>query len=348
MKALIAGMLAMTCALSMTACSSRKDNNSSSSSSSIASSSAPSSSAPLTSSVSEPSVSSAPSSSGSSMASGSSASSHKEGVVSDVEDAVDHAVSDVASLAAPTMSTDFSKIGTLATSQVPWGPGVQVDEENRTTASDSLQEQYGKYGAYFIAPRGCGKFYLTFDEGYENGYTPAILDVLKEKGVSAVFFVTAPFVKTCPDLIQRMIDEGHVVGNHTNHHWNPTQKSLDDAAQDIKDLHDYMLENFNYTMSLYRPPEGAFSEQTLAMAQELGYTTVLWSFAYADWDPNNQVGYQTALEKTEKFIHEGAIYLLHAVSKDNAEILGQLIDDIRAKGLELSKWDLPYVSPAES
>ena len=84
------------------------------------------------------------------------------------------------------------------------------------------------------------------------------------------------------------------------------------------------------------------------MAQELGYTTVLWSFAYADWDPNNQVGYQTALEKTEKFIHEGAIYLLHAVSKDNAEILGQLIDDIRAKGLELSKWDLPYVSPAES
>lgn len=347
MKALIAGMLAMACALSLTACSSRKDNHTSPSSSSIASS-APSSSAPFTSSASEPAVSSSPSSSASSMAAGSSASSHKEGVISDMEDAAEHAVSDVASLVAPTMSTDFSKIGTLAASQVPWGPGVQVDGENRTTASDSLQEQYGKYGAYFIAPRGSGKFYLTFDEGYENGYTPAILDVLKEKGVSAVFFVTAPFVKTCPDLIQRMIDEGHVVGNHTNHHWNPTQKSLDEAAQDIKDLHDYMLENFNYTMSLYRPPEGAFSEQTLAMAQELGYTTVLWSFAYADWDPDKQIGYDAALEKTEKFIHEGAIYLLHAVSKDNAEILGQLIDDIRGKGLELSKWDLPYVPPLES
>lgn len=270
-----------------------------------------------------------------------------ESIVSDIGDAASRAVSDVESMITPTMSTDFNKIGALPTAQVPWGPGVQVDEQNRTIASDGLQEQYGKYGAYFIAPRDCGKFYLTFDEGYENGYTPAILDVLKEKDVQAVFFVTAPFVKSCPELVQRMIDEGHVVGNHTNHHWNPTQKSLDEAAQDIRDLHDYMLENFNYTMTLYRPPEGAFSEQTLAMAQQMGYTTVLWSFAYADWDPNNQPGYEAALAKTEKFIHEGAIYLLHAVSKDNAEILGRLIDDIRAAGLEISKWDLPYVPAGE-
>ena len=144
-----------------------------------------------------------------------------------------------------------------------------------------------------------------------------------------------------------MIDEGHVVGNHTSHHWNPTQKSLDDAYADIKELHDYMLENFDYEMTLYRPPEGAFSEQTLAMVQQTGYTTVLWSFAYKDWDPNNQPGVDTARERTEKFIHEGAIYLLHAVSHDNAEILGDLIDEVRARGLEIAKWDLPYVPPAD-
>lgn len=272
-------------------------------------------------------------------------SSSSEGIVSDLNDAASRAISDVESMVTPTMSTDFAKIGALGTAMVPWGPGVQVDEQNRTIACDGLQEQYGKYSAYFIAPRDCGKFYLTFDEGYENGYTPAILDVLKEKNVQAVFFVTAPFVKTCPDLIRRMIDEGHIVGNHTNHHWDPTEKSLDDAAQDIRDLHDYMLENFDYTMTLYRPPEGHFSEQTLAMAQQMGYTTVLWSFAYADWDPNNQPGYDVALARTTKYIHEGAIYLLHAVSKDNTEILGTLIDQVRAAGLEIAKWDLPYLPP---
>ncbi|WP_418706826.1 polysaccharide deacetylase family protein [Anaerotruncus massiliensis (ex Liu et al. 2021)] len=246
-----------------------------------------------------------------------------------------------------TMSTDFDKIGALGSDQVKWGPGVLVDEANRTTEPQVHQEEYGQYGAYFIAPADCGKFYLTFDEGYENGYTPQILDVLKEKNVSAVFFVTLPFVKSSPDLVRRMIDEGHVVGNHTSHHWNPTQKSLDDAYADIKELHDYMLENFDYEMTLYRPPEGAFSEQTLAMVQQTGYTTVLWSFAYKDWDPNNQPGVDAARERTEKFIHEGAIYLLHAVSHDNAEILGDLIDEVRARGLEIAKWDLPYVPPAD-
>ncbi|MFR9189581.1 MAG: polysaccharide deacetylase family protein [Anaerotruncus massiliensis (ex Togo et al. 2019)] len=156
-----------------------------------------------------------------------------------------------------------------------------VDEANRTTEPQVHQEEYA--WCLFYRPADCGKFYLTFDEGYENGYTPQILDVLKEKNVSAVFFVTLPFVKSSPDLVRRMIDEGHVVGNHTSHHWNPTQKSLDDAYADIKELHDYMLENFDYEMTLYRPPEGAFSEQTLAMVQQTGYTTVLWSFA-SDWD----------------------------------------------------------------
>lgn len=323
-KAFIATALALVMLVSLAACTSRNDNTSSSSiasTSSIASSSAPAAS------------SMAPSSS------------EPDGLLSDIEGGVSDVASGIESAVTTTMSTDFDKIGALGSDQVKWGPGVLVDEDNRTTEPQLHQKEYGKYGAYFIAPADCGKFYLTFDEGYENGYTPQILDLLKQKNVSAVFFVTLPFVKSCPDLVQRMIDEGHVVGNHTSHHWNPTQKSLDDAYEDIKELHDYMLENFDYKMTLYRPPEGAFSEQTLAMVQQTGYTTVLWSFAYADWDPNNQPGVEKAYERTTKFIHEGAIYLLHAVSHDNAEILGDLIDEVRARGLKIAKWDLPYVPP---
>ena len=267
--------------------------------------------------------------------------------VSELEEELKDTASDVASTVKPAMSTDFDKIGAHSANQVKWGPGVRRDPDtNRTKDAEGLQDTYGTYGAYFIAPKDCGKFYLTFDEGYENGYTPQILDTLKEKGVSAVFFVTLPFVKSQPELVQRMIDEGHIVGNHTNHHWNPTQKTLAEAKSDISDLHDYMLEHFDYEMHLYRPPEGAFSEQTLAMVQQMGYTTVLWSFAYTDWDPNNQIGEEKALDRTTQFIHKGAIYLLHAVSSDNAAILGQLIDQVRDKGLEISKFDLPYI-PAE-
>ena len=320
-KAIFAAALTLALVVSMAACTSRNEDNLQSSS--VANSSSAASVAPST-----PSAPSTPHS----------AASH--GLASDLGDVASDIRSGVASMVTPTMSTDFDKIGALDAAQVKWGPGVQVDEQNRTVGSEMMQEQYGRFDAYFIAPEDCGKLYLTFDEGYEKGYTPQILDVLKEKQVSAVFFVTLPFVKSEPELIQRMIDEGHVIGNHTSHHWNPTQKSLDEAAQDIKELHDYMKDTFDYEMSLYRPPEGAFSEQTLAMVQQMGYTTALWSFAYADWDPNNQMGYDKALERTCRFIHEGGIYLLHAVSKDNAEILGELIDNIRDKGLTVSKWDL--------
>lgn len=241
------------------------------------------------------------------------------------------------------MSTDFEKIGALENTAVTWGPGVQVDENNRTLGSIQMQEQYEKYCAYFIAPETSDKVYLTFDEGYENGYTSVILDVLKEKQVSAVFFVTMDYVKTQPELVQRMIDEGHIVGNHSTHHPNFTAISPEKGMEEIKELHDYMLENYSYQMTLFRPPEGAFSVQSLSLAQSMGYQNVFWSFAYADWDPNNQVGYDAAFERTTKFIHPGAIYLLHAVSKDNSQILGPLIDEIRARGLTVAEYDLPYI-----
>ena len=323
--------LAAAMAISLAACTSREGNSSSSSSPSSRATSSKSATSSVVDDLKD------------------AASDAKDGIkdtVSDMGDDLKDAASRVEDAARPTMSTDFSQIGALDTQQVPWGPGVLVDEHNRTTEPILNQEKFGQYSAYFIAPEDCGNFYLTFDEGYENGYTPQILDTLKEKGVSAVFFVTLPFVQSQPELVQRMIDEGHVVGNHTSHHWNPTQKTLEEAAADIRELHDYMEEQFGYTMSLYRPPEGAFSQQTLAMAQQMGYTTVLWSFAYKDYDINDQPTPQAALERTEKFIHEGAIYLLHAVSEANAAILGELIDQVRAQGLEVARWDLPYLPPA--
>ncbi len=239
----------------------------------------------------------------------------------------------------PAISAQYEDIAALANTQVPWGPGNRLDKDGRPEAPVQLQGKYGKYGAYFIAPDN-GKVYLTFDEGYENGYSASILDTLKEKRVSAVFFVTYPYAKSNPQLVQRMIDEGHIVGNHSTKHPNMTTISLDECKTEIMTLHDYVLQNFGYEMWLFRPPEGAFSEQTLALTHSLGYLNVLWSFAYKDWDVNNQMGYDAALAATTKSPHSGGIYLLHAVSKDNDAILGAFIDAIRAAGYEFSTFDL--------
>ncbi len=239
----------------------------------------------------------------------------------------------------PAISEQYEDIAALGSSQVQWGPGNRFDKDGRPEEPVRLQDKYGKYGAYFIAPKN-GNVYLTFDEGYENGYTASILDTLKEKRVSAVFFITYPYAKSNPQLVQRMIDEGHIVGNHSTKHPNMTTISLDECKTEIMTLHDYVLQNFGYEMWLFRPPEGAFSEQTLALTHSLGYLNVLWSFAYKDWDVNNQMGYDAALAATTKSPHSGGIYLLHAVSKDNDAILGAFIDTIRAKGYEFSAFDL--------
>ncbi|MFA9380893.1 MAG: polysaccharide deacetylase family protein [Acetanaerobacterium sp.] len=239
----------------------------------------------------------------------------------------------------PAISAQYEDIASLDAEAVQWGPGVRLDKDGRPEAPVMLQEEYGKYGAYFIAPDN-GKIYLTFDEGYENSYTPSILDTLKEKGVSAAFFVTYPYAKGNPALVQRMIDEGHAVGNHSTTHPSMPTKTLDECKTEIMTLHDYVLQNFGYEMWLFRPPEGAFSEQTLALTHSLGYLSVLWSFAYKDWDINNQMGYDGALAAVTKSPHSGGIYLLHAVSKDNAAILGDVIDKLRAEGYELSPFTL--------
>ncbi|MGI5893726.1 MAG: polysaccharide deacetylase family protein [Candidatus Merdivicinus sp.] len=216
-----------------------------------------------------------------------------------------------------------------------WGQGVRLDEYNRPEASLLFQEKYGKYNASFIGDQE-PVIYLTFDCGYENGNTAPILDTLKEKGVSAVFFVISDYVNRQPELVQRMIEEGHTIGNHSDTHLCMPEQTIECCEQEIMNLHNRMIEDYDYTMTLFRPPAGEFSERTLALTDQLGYRTVFWSYAYADWDPNKQIGPEKALARVTGALHPGAIYLLHAVSPDNAAILGDFIDTAREQGYEFS------------
>lgn len=244
--------------------------------------------------------------------------------------------SSVPSIAA---STDFSKIGALDGKKLGWGPGTHKDDEGRPIGATDYQKKYGSYDAMFIAP-STKDIYLTFDQGYENGYTASILDTLKEKEVKAVFFLTYDYAKRQPELVRRMIDEGHIIGNHSYSHKSyPEDLNLEQAVEDIAKMHQFVLDEYGYTMTQFRFPMGYFSEKMLALVQSTGYKSVFWSFAYADWDVNKQVGYEKALQKTTAGKHPGAIYLLHSVGKDNSEILGALIDDIRAAGYTLSLYD---------
>ncbi|MBE6837758.1 MAG: polysaccharide deacetylase [Ruminococcus sp.] len=229
----------------------------------------------------------------------------------------------------------FTDVESLDKTKNGYGQGVQVDDQNRTLGALQFNEKYGKYNAKAIADASDKKvLYLTFDQGYENGYTSVILDTLKEKNVKAIFFVLEDYAEKNPELIERMIDEGHVIGNHSKSHYSMPELSGEKCKQEISSLHQYMIENFNYEMSMFRPPMGEFSEYSLAQTQLAGYQTVMWSFAYADWDVNNQPDYETAYEKLVNAIHPGAIYLLHSVSKTNAEVLPAFIDKMHSLGYE--------------
>lgn len=222
----------------------------------------------------------------------------------------------------------------LTTDKVIWGPGNIVNHQQPNDPV-SLQKTFGEYGAKWLLDNK-KQVCLTFDEGYENGFTPAILDTLKEKKVKAVFFVTYDFASTNPELIKRMIDEGHIVGNHTYRHLTMDEQDIDTATEEVTYLHDYIKKEFNYTMSYFRFPKGEFSEQSLSIVNNLGYKSIFWSFAYADWDPDSQQNDAEALQKICESTHPGEIILLHAVSQTNANILGTVIDDIRQQGYQFT------------
>ena len=226
-------------------------------------------------------------------------------------------------------------VSRLSREKIGFGCGVQKDEKNRTTGALDFNSRYGQFNAKAINTDD-KKITLTFDQGYENGYTAKILDTLKEKHVKAVFFLLKDYAEKNPELVKRMIAEGHTIGNHSVHHY--SMPTLDDKTceSEITDMHKYIKDNFGCEMTLFRPPMGEFSEASLAVTDSCGYKTVMWSFAYADWDTQKQPDPAASEKKLVDAAHEGAIYLLHSVSKTNADILGSVIDGIRAKGFEFN------------
>lgn len=181
--------------------------------------------------------------------------------------------------------------------------------------------------------------YLTFDCGYENGYTSKVLDVLKEKNIKAAFFCTLDEIESEPELIARMIKEGHIVGNHSSTHPSFAEISREKMAKEIEKCDNFLRTNFGYTSKYFRFPKGEYSESALELVGSLGFVSVFWSLSYSDWDVNNQKGAEYAFEKVTSRIHPGAIILLHSVSSDNANALGRIIDYAAEKGYKFDSLD---------
>ena len=189
-----------------------------------------------------------------------------------------------------------------------------------------------KYNAGYVGDTSQKRIYLTFDEGYENGYTPMILDTLKKHNVKAVFFIVGPYLKTEGELVRRMVEEGHYVGNHTVNHPSLPGLSDDKIRDELTALDSSFCEQFGKKMQFMRPPKGEYSERVLKIADELNYCTLFWSFAYDDWNAKTTRGKDYAVKKISDNMHNGAILLLHAVSKDNAEAMDEVITGLQAEG----------------
>ena len=207
-----------------------------------------------------------------------------------------------------------------------WGLSFQT--EGQPPVGNVSAEELRQYNAFYVGDTSKKTIYLTFDAGYENGCTPAILDALKKHNAPACFFVVGNFIDTAPDLVKRMAAEGHIVGNHTLHH--PDMSGIADKsafAAELNGLEEkYTALTGQPMQKFYRPPQGKFSEENLRQAQELGYTTVFWSLAYVDWYTDNQ---PTNLLPR---IHNGAIVLLHSTSETNARILDELLTKWESAG----------------
>ncbi|MGZ9584435.1 delta-lactam-biosynthetic de-N-acetylase [Paenibacillus marinisediminis] len=197
-----------------------------------------------------------------------------------------------------------------------------------------------KYGAIFMGDNQQKKLFLTFDNGYENGFTSTILDTLRDKKVPAIFFVTGHYAKTQHDLLKRMKSEGHLIGNHSWSH--PDMTTVSDERMK-EELDKVTVEVSQITgekqMKYLRPPRGIFSARTLDVSSKLGYTNVFWSLAYKDWDVHDQKGWKYAYDNVVAQFHPGAVILLHSISKDNTLALGAIIDEAHKQGYEFASLD---------
>ena len=212
--------------------------------------------------------------------------------------------------------------------------GLSFRQENAPPISPASSAQLASFDAAYLGDTSEKVIYLTFDAGYENGCTEQILDTLKQHQVPAAFFLVGNYIEKNADLVRRMVEEGHIVGNHTMHHPDMSKLSDPDAfSVELTDLEALFKETTGKDLpKYYRPPQGIYSEENLKMAQELGYRTVFWSLAYADWNNDAQPTREQAFEKLLKRIHNGAVVLLHSTSRTNAQILDELLTKWEAMG----------------
>ena len=235
-----------------------------------------------------------------------------------------------------TIETSSRKV--LSNKKIGWGI-KRNDNHKQPDLGKINKELLEEYNGIAMGNSENKYVYITFDEGYEAGYTAKILDVLKENNVKAAFFITGHYLNSQPDLVRRMIDEGHIVGNHTINH--PSIPDLDDdkLKEEIMKLHTAVYEKFGYEMQYFRPPKGEYSQRTLDLTKKLGYVTVMWSFAYDDWDESKQGREEYAKEKILSNTHNGEVMLLHATSKDNANVLNEVIQKIKSEGYTFKSLD---------
>ncbi len=212
--------------------------------------------------------------------------------------------------------------------------GLSFRREGAAPIGNAGVDQLRRCDAVYIGDTTQKRLYLTFDAGYENGSTAKILDTLQKHDVKAAFFLVGNYLETQPDLVRRMAEEGHIVGNHTMHHWDMSKLREKEAfSRELQDLEKLYKEVTGEEMpKYYRPPQGIYSEENLKMAQELGYKTVFWSLAYVDWNNDSQPTREQAFSKLLPRTHNGAVVLLHSTSKTNAEILDELLTKWKEEG----------------
>ena len=223
-------------------------------------------------------------------------------------------------------------VSIFVTQTVPTGAwGLSFPQPGKTPTAPASADTMRQYDAAFLGNTDEKVLYLTFDAGYENGHTETILDTLKKHDVKAAFFLVGNYLQKNADLVRRMVEEGHIVGNHTMSH--PNMSAISDAdafRSELEGLETLFTDITGKELpKYYRPPRGVYSEQNLQMAKDLGYKTVFWSLAYADWDNDNQPAEDAAIQRLLDRTHNGAVILLHSTSKTNAAILDRL----------LSKWE---------
>lgn len=230
-----------------------------------------------------------------------------------------------------------AKIDNLSTEEKNWFYEPKKDGSPSGEPADVL-EMLKKYSGYYLGDTSKKVIYLTFDEGYENGYTSKILDALKVNDVKAAFFVTTDYINRNKDLIKRMVDEGHLVCNHSNSHPSMAQAAIKDKTKFEEEftLSEKAFEKVTGKKmpKFFRPPMGKYSELSMNYTQNLGYKTIFWSFAYKDWIPEQQPSHEYAKKIIMERTHNGGIFLLHAVSKTNSDIMDSIIKEWKCKGFE--------------